>query len=131
MLVIVVSVILLLVLLVGAVALGAVAFLGLTGRLKRNSVAGVRTEASMRSDETFTVANRVAGPTTAAAAVFLLIGAVATLAPGGIFGVVAAVLTTVAALVTAAYGGAVPVEETGGCGHSCISCSLKDACQPS
>ena len=55
------------------------------------------------------------------------------------FGVVAAVLTTVAALVTAAYGGAmgtraaaaVPVEETGGCGHSCISCSLKDACQPS
>ena len=137
--VIVVSVILLLVLLVGAVALGTVAFLGLGGRLKRNSVAGVRTEASMRSDETFAVANKVAGPTTAAAAVLLLIGAVATMAPGGVFGVVAAVLATVAALVTAAYGGAmgtraaaaVPVEETGGCGHSCISCSLKDACQPS
>ncbi|MGB3771576.1 MAG: SdpI family protein [Rhodococcus sp. (in: high G+C Gram-positive bacteria)] len=136
---IVLSVILLLVLLAGALALGAVAFLGLRGTLRRNSRVGVRTAASMRSDEAFTVANKVAAPTTAAGAFFLLIGAVATMAPGGLFGVVAAVLTTVAALATAAYGGsmgnraaeAMPAGDAGGCGHSCISCSFKDACAPS
>lgn len=137
--VIVLSVILLVVLLAGALALAVVAYLGLRGQLRRNAVVGVRTPASLKSDETFAVANKVAGPTTAAAAVFLLIGAVATVAPGGVFGVVAAVLTVVAALSTAAYGGAMgskaaaamPTEETGGCGHACISCTFKDACQPS
>lgn len=133
------SVVLSVVLLISAVALGTVAVLGFRGKLSRNAVAGVRTESSMRSDETFTLANRVAAPTTGAAAVIFVIGAVAALIPGGILGAVLAIGATVVALVAAAYGGAmgskaaslIEVPEQGGCGHSCISCSLKDACQPS
>ena len=137
---IVVSVILFVLLLAAALALGVVAVLGLRGRLRRNALVGVRTDASMASDESFALANKVAAPTTAAAAVMLLLGAVAAIAPGGLFGVIAAAVTTAAALVSAAYGGtmgtraaaaAAPApDEQGGCGHSCISCSLKDACKP-
>lgn len=49
-------------LIVGGAAVAGVGLLGLRGRLPRNSVAGVRTRATMHSDEAFEVANRVAGP---------------------------------------------------------------------
>ncbi|MET4047413.1 putative membrane protein [Rhodococcus sp. UYP5] len=123
-----------------ALVVGAVATASLLGRLPRNRWAGVRTPESMRDDETFVMANRVAGPTNAAAALLLLIGGAASLMLSGAFAVVAVVACVLAAFVTAGIGGSigaraaaaapVPVAEDG-CGHSCISCTLKDACQPS
>ncbi len=123
-----------------ALVVGAVAVASLLGRLPRNRWAGVRTPESMRDDETFVMANRVAGPTNAAAALLLLIGGAAGLMLSGAFSVVAVVVCVLAALVTAGIGGSigaraaaaapVPVAEDG-CGHACISCTLKDACQPS
>ena len=128
------------VLFVLALVVGAVAAMSLLGRLPRNRFAGVRTTEAMRDDETFTLANRVAGPTTAASALVLAIGAVAALALSGIAAVVGVVVALVAALFIAAAGGSIgaraaaavpPPAEADGCGSSCISCSLKDACQPS
>nr|WP_296776970.1 SdpI family protein [Rhodococcus sp. (in: high G+C Gram-positive bacteria)] len=123
-----------------ALVVGSVAAMSLTGKLPRNRWAGVRTAESMRDDETFTMANKVAGPTNAAAALLLLVGGAAGLMLTGVFSVVAVVVCLVAAFVTAGIGGSIgaraaaaakPAEEAGGCGHSCISCSLKDACAPS
>lgn len=128
------------VLFVLALVVGAVAALSLLGRLPRNRFAGVRSPEAMRDDETFVLANRVAGPTTAASALVLAIGGVAALALNGIAAVVGVVVALAAALFIAAAGGsigaraaaAVPAPaEADGCGQSCISCSLKDACQPS
>jgi uncharacterized membrane protein len=128
------------VLFVLALVVGAVAVASLLGRLPRNRFAGVRTAEAMRDDETFTLANRVAGPTTAASALVLAIGAVAALALSGIAAIVGVVVALVAALFIAAAGGTIgaraaaavpPPAEADGCGSSCISCSLKDACQPS
>lgn len=122
-----------------ALVVGAVAAASLTGKLPRNRWAGVRTAESMRDDATFTMANKVAAPTSAAAALLLLVGGAAGLMLSGAFAVVAVIACVVAAFVTAGVGGSIgaraaasaPVEETGDCGHSCISCSLKDACAPS
>jgi uncharacterized membrane protein len=122
-----------------ALVVGSVAAASLTGKLPRNRWAGVRTAESMRDDETFTMANKVAGPTTAAAALLLLVGGAAGLMLTGVFSVVAVLACLIAAFVTAGVGGSIgaraaaakPVDEAGGCGHSCISCSLKDACAPS
>ncbi|MFT7023539.1 MAG: hypothetical protein ACJA07_002639 [Rhodococcus sp. (in: high G+C Gram-positive bacteria)] len=122
-----------------ALVVGVVSALSLVGRLPRNRWAGVRTADSMRDDATFVTANKVAGPTTAAAAVLLLVGGAAGVALTGAAAVVAVIASAIAALVTAGAGGSIgarvaaatPAEDVGGCGHSCISCSLKDACQPS
>lgn len=122
-----------------ALVVGSVAASALAGKLPRNRWAGVRTAESMRDDDTFVLANKIAAPTTAAAALLLFIGAAAALMLTGAFAVVAVVVCIIAAFVTAGVGGSVgaraaaakPVEEVGGCGHACISCSLKDACAPS
>ena len=66
------------VLFVLAVAVGGVAVAGLIGKLPRNRWAGVRTEDSLRSEESFALANKVAGPTMLAAAGMLVIGGVAS-----------------------------------------------------
>ncbi|MFI6479075.1 SdpI family protein [Nonomuraea sp. NPDC050663] len=58
-------------------AAGVVGGLGLAGRLPRNSVAGVRTRSTMRSDAAFRVANRAAGWPTVAGGGVALAGAVA------------------------------------------------------
>lgn len=59
--------------LVGGVALLVVGALGLTGRLPRNRYAGVRTAATLRSEEAFRLGNKVAGlPTIAAGAIGVL-----------------------------------------------------------
>jgi SdpI/YhfL family protein len=64
---------------------------GLRDRLPRNRFAGVRTPATLRTDETFRVANRVAGlPMVVAGLIGLVTGAVAFVVPAG-----AAVVTTV------------------------------------
>lgn len=46
------------------------------GRLPRNFVAGVRTPTTMRSDQAFKVANKVAAPLTAAGGAVLVLGGV-------------------------------------------------------
>jgi len=72
---------------------------GIRGTLPRNRWLGVRSGETMRSEETFRLANRVAGPGTLGAGVILLFGAVATVAvPGGwavAFGLVALVVALV------------------------------------
>jgi uncharacterized membrane protein len=67
------------VLLVG-VSFGVIGGLGLRGALRRNRFFGVRTEAAMRSDEAFTLANRVAGLPTLVAGLAGVIGAATSLA---------------------------------------------------
>ena len=128
------------VLFVLALVVGAVAALSLLGRLPRNRFAGVRTADAMRDEEAFVLANRVAGPTTAASALVLALGAVAAVALSGVSALVAVVVALAAALFIAAAGGSIGARaaaavpkpaEADGCGQSCISCSLKDACQPS
>lgn len=47
-------------------------------RLPRNGLAGVRTPATMRSDQAFTVANKVAAPLTAVGGVVLALGGLLT-----------------------------------------------------
>ena len=55
------NIVLLVVLGLFGTALGLTGYLGLRGKLARNRFFGVRTSASMRDDETFLLANRVAG----------------------------------------------------------------------
>jgi uncharacterized membrane protein len=47
-------------------------------RLPRNGLAGVRTPSTMRSDQAFKVANKVAAPLTAAGGVVLALGGLVT-----------------------------------------------------
>lgn len=86
------------------VALGAVGLLGLQGKLRRNRFVGVRTAASLRDDETFVLANRVAGiPNVAAGVVAVVSGAVAFVVTD--LAVVAGVIGLVGALAIAVAGG--------------------------
>lgn len=113
------------VLFVLAVAVGGVAVAGLIGKLPRNRWAGVRTEDSLRSDESFALANKVAGPTMLAAAGMLVIGGVAALTIGGVFGVAVAIIAVVVAVLTAGFGGgigaraAAALPQQSGCGNDC------------
>ncbi|MFC4603856.1 SdpI family protein [Rhodococcus kronopolitis] len=118
--------ILAIVLFVLALAVGGVAVAGLAGKLPRNRWAGVRTPETLANDKAFALANRVAGPTLAAAALLLVIGGVGALVLGGVTGVAVALVAVVAALGVAAYGGslgarvaaALPAEASG-CGNDC------------
>ncbi|AZZ80487.1 hypothetical protein C5O27_04810 [Gordonia alkanivorans] len=102
---------------------------GLRGSLPRNRRFGVRTDETMRSDEAFRVANRVAAPGTLGAGVILVLGAVATLAVDGgwsiLFGVVALVAALVIIGLVSAIGvraaATVPAEDAG-----CSCCSGHD-----
>ena len=134
------------VLFVLAVAVGGVGVAGLIGKLPRNRWAGVRTEDSLRSEESFALANKVAGPTMLAAAGMLVIGGVAALTIGGVFGTrAAAALPQQSGCGNDCNCGGhsepaadEPVAETpeakanaAACGTaSCGACALKDACQP-
>lgn len=122
-----------------AVAVAGVAVAGLTQRLPRNRWAGVRTAATLRDDEAFALANRVAGPTLLATAGLLALGGLGGLLIGGPLGAGIVVAALVAAAVTAGAGGtlgakaaaALPAPDTGACGNSCGGCSLKSTCAPS
>ncbi|MFD4470251.1 SdpI family protein [Rhodococcus sp. NPDC058505] len=112
------------VLFVVAVVVGGVAVAGMTGRLPRNRWAGVRTPDTLASEEAFTLANRIAGPTLAAAALLLVIGGVGALALPTVGGLAVAAVAVVAALVTAGYGGAIGARAAAaaapaGCGDAC------------
>lgn len=86
------------------VALGAVGLLGLQGRLRRNRFAGVRTAAALRDEETFALANRVAGvPNVAAGVVAIVSGAMAFVMAD--LAVTAGVIGLVGTLTIAVAGG--------------------------
>ncbi|MEY7972407.1 SdpI family protein [Saccharomonospora xinjiangensis] len=105
-------------------------FLGWQEKLPRSRGAGVRTEATMRSDEAFRVANRVAGlPTMVAGAVGVLAGAATLAMPSTLGAVLAATFGVVAVFVLVAGGGVLghraatlipaPVEPAGCGGCAC------------
>lgn len=64
------------ILILAGLALIVVAVASWQGRLPRNALAGVRTPSTMRSDQAFKVANKVAAPLTAAGGVVLGLGGV-------------------------------------------------------
>ncbi|MBS9374588.1 SdpI family protein [Rhodococcus sp. B50] len=121
-----------------ALVVGAVGVAALTGKLPRNRWAGVRTPESLRDDDAFALANKVAAPSMLGSAVLLAVGAVASLTLPTVAGIIAVIVTVVAALLTAGAGGSVAArvaaatkpEETAGCGTSCGACSLRGACEP-
>ncbi|MFE7796679.1 SdpI family protein [Nocardia sp. NPDC057440] len=128
-----------LVLFVLALVAIATGVLGLTGKLPRNRVVGVHTEAALHDEETFRIANRVAAPTSVAAGALLFAGGLVAMAAGAVPGLIVAAGTAVVALFTLGAGAnaaaqavadLVPAEEAGGCGQSCGACSLRDACLP-
>ncbi|CRK60687.1 hypothetical protein [Alloactinosynnema sp. L-07] len=85
--------------LVAGLPLLAVGFLGLTERLPRNRFGGVRTPATLRSDESFRLGNKVAGLPTMVAGVVGVLGGVAGLAmPSGSGALMVALIATVGLL---------------------------------
>ncbi|MFJ6675358.1 SdpI family protein [Actinosynnema sp. NPDC091369] len=60
----------------GGLVVGLVGYLGLTERLPRNRFAGLRTPATMRSEEAFRAANKAAGPPTIVGGAIGVVGAV-------------------------------------------------------
>jgi len=121
-----------------ALVVGAVGVAALAGKLPRNRWAGVRTPESLRDDTTFALANKVAAPSMLGSAVLLALGGIASLTLPTVAGIIAVVVTVVAALITAGAGGSIAarvasatkVDETAGCGTSCGACSLRGACEP-
>ncbi|TDQ05189.1 SdpI family protein [Labedaea rhizosphaerae] len=122
--------------------IAVVGFLGLTERLPRNRFGGVRTDATMRSDETFRVANKVAGlPLLVAGLVGVLGGVAGFFMPNAVGTLVAAVIGLVGLLAIATGGGvlghraaaAVPDEKPepevpAGCaGCQCGTCAFAKA----
>ncbi|PWV82155.1 SdpI/YhfL protein family protein [Prauserella marina] len=81
-------------------------FLGLRGKLPRDRGAGVRTAATLRSDEAFMVANKVAGlPTLVAGFVGVAGGAAGLAMPDTVGLVIAAVIGLVGMFALVAGGG--------------------------
>ncbi|MFB9906617.1 SdpI family protein [Allokutzneria oryzae] len=116
------------VLIVAGLAVAVVGTLGLLGRLPRNRFAGVRTEASMRDDDTFKAANRVAGlPFAAAGLVAAASGGLAIAMQDALATVIIMVIGVVGLLGMMAAGGALgskaaaamPEKPAGGCGGCC------------
>ena len=82
-------------------------FLGFRERLTRQGGTGVRTEAALRSEEAFKLANRVAGlPTMAGGAISVLTG-LAGLAMPTTGGLISAALAGVLAMLVLVMGGGV------------------------
>jgi uncharacterized membrane protein len=88
----------------GAVLL-AVAWASWAQRLPRNRFAGVRTSATMRSEEAFKLGNKIAAPGRAASGAVMLLAAIGVLALPGPWGLCAAAVTgAVVSIVPAGYG---------------------------
>lgn len=98
--------------------------IAVVGRLPRNRRFGVRTDETMRSDEAFALANRVAAPGQIAASVILLLGGLLSVGIDsawsvlfGLVGILAAVFLV--GLVSAAgirAAAALPADDEAGCG---------------
>lgn len=121
-----------------AVLLGSLAAAGLAGKLPRNRWLGIRTDATLRDDETFRVANQVAAPTQIAASAALLLGGLVCLKLDGVAGIVVIFVAAAAALVLLTIGAATGIrtatampDDAGACGNSCGACSLSGSCDSS
>lgn len=124
--------------LVGGVLVGLGGLLGLLGKLERDRGAGVRTKATLRSDEAFALGNKVAGvPTVAAGVVGIVAGIAALFMPTAAGVIVVAVLGVIGLLGLLAAGGVlghraaltVPEPQAAPCGTSdcCGGCSIAKA----
>ncbi|HEY0501138.1 MAG TPA: SdpI family protein [Kutzneria sp.] len=121
------------VVLIVGLSFGVIGGLGLRGALRRNRFFGVRTEAAMRSDEAFTLANRVSGLPTVVAGLVGVLGAATSLAMHSIVPLAVGVVGMLAIVVAGAATGtkaadALPEPEPtlpAGCaGCACGGCSL-------
>ena len=114
-----------------------VGLLGMRESLPRNRFAGVRTSATLRSDEAFRVANRVAGAPTAVAGLVGVLGGLAALVMPGTGGLVAGVTIGLVGLVAIAVGAGLlghraalavpdrrPLPSAGCGGCACGNCEL-------
>jgi hypothetical protein len=123
--------------LVGLLA-AVVAVLGGRAGLRRNRFVGVRSAATLRSDATFTAANRASAvPLAAAAALGVFGGVVLLVAGSGVLGWTAFGVAVVGMAVFAGVGGmvgeraaaaVVPEPVAAGCAGSCAGCSLVAGC---
>uniref|UniRef100_UPI0038B38765 SdpI family protein n=1 Tax=Lolliginicoccus suaedae TaxID=2605429 RepID=UPI0038B38765 len=108
---------------------------GVAGRLPRNRFLGVRSPETLLDDDSFALANRVAGPTMIAASVIVLSGAAAAALLGWWLGAVVAAVTVVSAILVAGMGASMGIQAAASrpaadaC-SSCSGCSLAQACQP-
>jgi SdpI/YhfL family protein len=127
-------------LVLAGVALLAVAVLGARSRLRRNRFAGVRTTATLASDEAFVLANRVGAAPIGAAGAVALAGGVVLLAggPGPVLWTVA-VICLLGTLVLTGVGGVLgdraaarltPPPAEAGCAGACAGCDLVAGCRP-
>ena len=125
------------VLVLAGAALLVIAFLGARGALPRNRFAGVRTAATLVSEQAFAVANKVAAPLVGAAGAVAVVGGGALLAtPSGALGWVLLAVAAVGTVVLAGMGGALGdraaqgVEEPpAACSGVCAGCDLIAGCQ--
>lgn len=129
------------VLMAAGAALIVVATLAARSRLPRNRFAGVRTAATLRSDEAFLLANRVAAAPLGAAGVVALAGGTAALVAGpGATSWVLVALTGAGVLGLATVAGALGERaavalaarepEPSGCSGTCAGCDLVAGCRP-
>jgi hypothetical protein len=102
-----VRLVLLIVLLAIAATLGSVGYLGWRGRLAKDGRLGVRTASAVTDEESFALANRVAGlPTLVAGLIAAFAGAAAFGLPSATGSVVVTVIGLVGAIAVATAGGA-------------------------
>ena len=116
------------------VVVGWGGLLGWREKLPRDRGAGVRTTATLRSDEAFRIANKVAGlPTITAGAVGIFAGVAGLAMPSTAGIVIAAVVGLIGIVVLVAAGGllghraalSVPTPVPAGCsGCACGGCSV-------
>lgn len=120
-------------------------YLGLAERLPRSRGAGVRTAATLRSDEAFRLANKAAAmPTVAGGVAGVLVGAASMALPGTLATILLAALGLIATVVLVGIGGMlgnraaerVPAPEPafspcGGCdGAACLTgATTPESCQ--
>ncbi len=93
--------------LVAGLPLLAIGFLGLTERLPRNRFGGVRTPATLRSDEAFRVGNKVAGLPTLVAGLVGVLGAAVGFTLSGTGAVLTVSAIALVGLVAITLGGGV------------------------
>jgi hypothetical protein len=125
--------------LLAGLGLLTIALLGARGRLRRNRWAGVRTAASLRGEEAFALANRVAAaPLGAAGAVAVVAGAVLLAGADGAPAWVVLAIGAIGTLALVGVGGAagdraaaaLPEPARPGCAGECAGCELVATCRP-
>lgn len=124
-----------LILLIAGLAVAYVGVRGLRGSLPRNRFAGVRTPASMRDDDTFRIANQVAGaPVIGGGVLAVLCAATIPAMPTTAAVITVTVIAAVGLLLLVGAGGvlghraasAVPEPRGRGCGGCCGGVCSRD-----